>query len=65
LILTIPCRAADELARADTLARFAPPLPIEGFDYRLLWHERSHADLGHRWLRDLVATIVADEDPRV
>ena len=60
MILTVPSRAADELARANTLERFAPPLLIEGFGYRLLWHERSRADLGHKWLRDLVATAVAD-----
>ena len=61
MILTIPGRAADELARADTLTRFAPPLAIEGFGYRLLWHERSHADPGHKWLRDLIAATVVDE----
>lgn len=60
MILTIPGRAADELARAHTLERFAPPLPIEGFGYRLLWHERSRADLGHKWLRDIIAAAVAD-----
>lgn len=60
MILTVPSRAADELARANALSRFAPPLPIEGFDYRILWHERSQVDVGHKWLRDLIATTVTD-----
>lgn len=64
MILTIPSRAADELAEGHALARFAPPLQIEGFGYRLLWHERSQADLGHKWLRDLIAATVADGDAK-
>ena len=61
LILTIPSRAADELARAAGLDRHQPPLTVQGFDYRLLWHERSHADLGHKWLRDLISASAASE----
>ena len=59
MILTVPSRAADELARANTLTQFEPPLEIEGFGYRLLWHERSQSDLGHTWLRDLIAASVS------
>ena len=59
LILTVPSRAASELMRSGQLARFEPPLEIEGFDYRLLWHERSHADPGHKWLRDLIAETIS------
>ena len=59
LILTVPSRAATELMRSSKLARFEPPLEIEGFDYRLLWHERSHADPGHKWLRDLLADTIS------
>ena len=59
LILTMPSRAATELMRSSKLARFEPPLEIEGFDYRLLWHERSHADPGHKWLRDLIADTIS------
>ncbi len=57
MILTVPARAADELSRAGALGRFEPPLAIEGFDYRLLWHDRSHADPGHKWLRDVIADV--------
>ncbi len=54
MIMTLPSRAAEPLMRAGDLAAFPPPLSLEGFDYRLLWHERSQADLGHRWLRELL-----------
>jgi DNA-binding transcriptional LysR family regulator len=57
MILTVPGRAADELSRGGALGRFEPPLAIEGFDYRLLWHDRGHADLGHKWLRDLIFEV--------
>ena len=60
MILTIPARAAEELMRGGTLERFAPPLAIEDFDYRLLWHDRSHADPGHKWLRDMIFASVAE-----
>ena len=54
LIMTLPSRAAEPLILGGRLTAFPPPLALEGFDYRLLWHERSQADLGHRWLRELV-----------
>ena len=58
MILTLPSRAAEPLMRAGGLAAFSPPLALEGFDYQLLWHERAQADLGHKWLRDLVFASV-------
>ena len=56
MILTVPNRAAEQLKQAGTLVLFPPPLVIEPFDYRLLWHERSHADRGHYWLREAIAS---------
>ena len=34
-----------------------PPLAIEGFTKTLAWHERSHRDPAHRWLRKLLTEI--------
>ncbi len=31
-----------------------PSMAIPGFELVMLWHERSHRDLGHGWLRDRV-----------
>ncbi len=60
MILTLPSRAAEQFMPFGALSRFEPPLTIAGFDYRLLWHERSHADPGHKWLRDMIVEAVSD-----
>ncbi|MFK3798929.1 hypothetical protein [Pseudomonas sp. NPDC088444] len=31
-----------------------PPLAIPGFSKTLAWHERTHRDAGHQWLRSVV-----------
>ena len=33
------------------------PLPIPGFTKTLAWHERSHRDPAHQWLRNLLFDI--------
>ncbi|MEO8243244.1 MAG: LysR family transcriptional regulator [bacterium] len=55
LILTLPTRGAVALAASGGLHRFALPLPVPNFDYRLIWHDRSQADPAHKWLRDLIS----------
>ena len=34
------------------------PLPIEGFDMAMVWHERSHGHGAQRWLREEVLALV-------
>lgn len=31
-----------------------PPLPVPGFEMLMLWHERSHRDPAHQWLREQI-----------
>jgi DNA-binding transcriptional LysR family regulator len=31
-----------------------PPLTIAGYEMVMVWHERSHLDPAHRWLRDTI-----------
>ncbi len=57
LILTLPSRGAVALAAHGGLHRFALPIPVHSFDYRLIWHDRSHADPAHKWLRDRIAEV--------
>lgn len=59
MILTLPTRAAEALMQTQALCSFPPPFPIPPFDYRLLWHDRSDVDLGHRWIRDSIAEVVS------
>ncbi len=43
----------ERLARnAPALRTVAPPVDIPGYDLAMLWHERSHRDPAHQWLRD-------------
>ena len=40
--------------RAAGLQVLAPPLPIDGFEIAMVWHERNHGHVAQRWLRDEV-----------
>jgi DNA-binding transcriptional LysR family regulator len=54
LVLTIPRRAAENLADSHRLRLTEPPLQLPNFGYRMVWHERVHAEPEHAWLRRLV-----------
>lgn len=58
LVLTAPTRIATQLASLANLATAPFPATDAGFEYRMVWHERMHRDLGHRWLRELVLASV-------
>lgn len=51
LVAVVPRRLVEDL---DGLVLLEPPLAIAGFTKVLAWHERTHRDPGHRWLRDLL-----------
>ena len=40
------------------LQRLEPPLAVPGFEMTMLWHERSHRDPAHRWLREHIVRSV-------
>ncbi|OZI71392.1 LysR family transcriptional regulator [Bordetella genomosp. 12] len=42
------------------LAVVEPPIDIPGFTKVAAWHERTHGDTAHRWLRDLLFQACAD-----
>lgn len=48
-------------SQADRLVLVDIPWLSEQFDISLIWHERSHGHAGHRWIRDLVVEVAADE----
>ncbi|CAN7353710.1 LysR family transcriptional regulator [Rhizobacter sp. LjRoot28] len=55
LVAMVPSR----LVRGDPALRVvAPPIEVPGFEMLMLWHERSHRDPGHAWLREQVAGAV-------
>lgn len=57
-ILTMPTRAAQRFARTHGFVCLPCPTDIKGFDYWVLWHERSARDPATLWLIDqLVAAV--------
>jgi DNA-binding transcriptional LysR family regulator len=57
LIALVPARLVRRRTR--DLQVFAPPIPVQGFQIAMLWHDRTHAHPGHRWLRDQLASSAA------
>lgn len=54
-LVTLPTRAAQQLAPAHGLETFEPPVDLAPFDYWLVWHERSNRDPATLWLIDQLA----------
>lgn len=55
LMAVVPRRLA---AGNAGLALLEPPVEIPGFRKTLAWHERTHRDEGHRWVRSLMVNTV-------
>lgn len=45
--------------RADKLMIIDCPFPVEGFAVGMVWHERSHGHGGYRWIREVIASLMA------
>lgn len=55
LIAVVPRR----LVRHETgLRMMEPPLEIPGFSKTLVWHERTHRNAGHQWVRSLLLETI-------
>lgn len=57
LLLTLPARVAVHFADALGLHIARPPVEIDGFGYRLLWHARNDCDSANQWLRNCVCEL--------
>ncbi|MFM0172499.1 LysR family transcriptional regulator [Paraburkholderia sediminicola] len=52
LVGMLPAR----LVRGNSALRVVePPLEVPGYEIAMLWHERSHRDPAHQWLREYIA----------
>lgn len=56
LIAVVPRRLVLD---RDDLIIMEPPLHIQGFGKSVAWHERTHRDPGHQWLRSLLIELCA------
>ena len=65
LIALLPTPLARRVAPKAGLRIYRPPIVIEPATIAMIWHKRSTATPEHRWLRELIAGILAplDEAP--
>jgi len=56
LIATLPERVARFCAKRLSLRLLATPLPMT-FAVSQVWHERTHYNSAHKWLRELIAEV--------
>ena len=59
LVAMLPSRMLGELL--GSLRTCPVPLALPGYDMVMVWHERSHLDPAHSWLREQV--VAALEQP--
>jgi DNA-binding transcriptional LysR family regulator len=62
MVLTVPRRVAVKLACLLPLQVVDLPIKIAPYEVMLLWHERSHRDAGHRWLRSQIAKSAGNRE---
>jgi len=53
LVAMLPSRLMKD--RSDRIQVVVPPLPIPSYEMAMIWHERSHLDPAHTWLREQVS----------
>ena len=60
LVATVPRALAEEAATLVPLRILPTPLPMPSFRIMMTWHERSHRDPGHEWLRELSRRLTVE-----
>jgi DNA-binding transcriptional LysR family regulator len=61
LVLTAPERLVARFVEPLGLRLLPLPLRLAGYSLSQVWSERSHADEGHRWLREAIARAAGAE----
>jgi DNA-binding transcriptional LysR family regulator len=55
LVAMLPSRLVRDSAGLQVVQ---PPIDVLGYEMSMFWHERSHRDLAHQWLREHIAKSV-------
>ncbi len=67
LVATLASRVVAAFARSHRLVMRPPPVAVPGFTMHAIWHERTHEQAAHTWLRDQLAAVAGarpSRDPR-
>ncbi|WP_372657984.1 LysR family transcriptional regulator [Hydrogenophaga sp.] len=59
LIATLPERLVQRFIDIAPVRIFEPPLRLDRLNVVLMWHDRTHNNPLHRWMRDLIAKLFA------
>jgi DNA-binding transcriptional LysR family regulator len=59
LIVTLPRRVAETIARGGDFVVLRPPFTLPDVIVMLAWHQRNDADPAHAWLRDTIERALA------
>jgi len=59
LIATLPERVAQRFADMAPITIFEPPLGLGRLDIVMMWHDRTHNNPLHQWLRPVIADVCA------
>jgi DNA-binding transcriptional LysR family regulator len=60
LLAIVPFRYAAEVATSEAVRALPVPVELPRFQVKQHWHERYHADVSNRWLRQTVAALFLD-----
>ncbi|MCB9600150.1 MAG: LysR family transcriptional regulator [Sandaracinus sp.] len=66
-ILTATARLAPELSALARLSELPPPVEVADYALSMVWHERTHAEPGAKWLRaglrDVASEVASETEP--
>ena len=60
LLAIVPYRYAAEVAGSEAVRALPVPVELPRFQVKQHWHERYHADVSNRWLRQTIASLFSD-----
>jgi DNA-binding transcriptional LysR family regulator len=55
LVAMLPSRLVRDTGALEVVE---PPVDLPGYEMSMLWHERSHRDPAHQWLREYIVSSV-------
>lgn len=59
-VATVPRLLVEMFAKHFPVKGYDPPIPVKPLPVSLIWHERTHHDPKHQWLRRTVARLLRD-----